>query len=260
MLQRRKLEAYDSLFVLSGPLRMQLMLALREMVKEAAVADPEMPFCVSNRIEMSVDRFWNDLIIYQEKMVEDAKMAAKGQVASDHAGLAALGHDPLPLTPFWLRARVLYHYLPFDKSIWGNFKDPWWWLMLVFACIPNFGIRIVFFAVLLAFILRGCPPDEYQLVSYILALKGSQVVSSGIIMAVVATVKYNNCVHANLGHTCDIDGPGATQDIITGIIDFCGSVVLVWVAFLCLPCSGNSAGSRDLGLDAVDDASTVQSD
>jgi len=259
ILQRRKIEAYDSLFVLSEPLRMQLMLALREMVKDAAIADPEMPGCVSNRIEMAVDRFWNDLIVYQEQMVQDAKDAAAGRIPVEHAQLAALGHDPMPLTPFWLRSKMLYHFLPFDKSIFGCAKDPIFWILTIVSMIPIFGCRILFFTVLLAFLLRGCPADEYQLVSYILMFKGTQVISSGLIMAVIATVKYYGCVHSDLGHTCDIDGPGATQDVISGIIDFAGSCVLVWIAFLCLPCSSNSAGSRDLGLGG-DDADGMQSD
>jgi len=254
MLQRRKTEAYDSLFVLSSPLRMQLMLALREMVKESAVADPEMPMCVATRIETIVDRFWNDLVVYQEKMVQDAKDVATGRLPADHAQLSVLGHPPMPFTPFWLRAKVLYHFLPFDKSIFGCMKDPFWWLLTIFSIIPVFGIRVVFFAMVLIFLLRGCPPDEYQLVSYILTFKGTQVLSSGVVMAIIAAVKYNGCVHSDLGHTCDIDGPGATQDVISGFIDFFGSCVLVWVAFLCLPCSRNNAGNRDLGLGDDEDA------
>lgn len=248
-LQKRKMEAYDALFFLSGPLRMQLLLALREMVKDRAVADPEMPDCVATRIETAVDRFWNDLIIYQEKLIEDARNAASGRSTTDHLALALLGSPPMPCTPFWFRCWFLYHFLPFDKSMFGCIKDPGFILLTAISIIPLFGIRILFFFVLLIFILRGCPADEYQLVNFILMFKGSQILSSGVGMTVVASVKYYNCVHADLEHTCDVDGPGATSDIYSGLIDFVGSCMLVWFAFLCLPCTGSKGGSRDLGLE-----------
>ena len=44
----------------------------------------------------------------------------------------------------------------------------------------------VFAEVILILMLCGCPADEYQLVQYILAFKGTQFISSGVIMAIMA--------------------------------------------------------------------------
>merc|ERR1712060_321460 len=95
-------------------------------------------------------------------------------------------------------------------------------------------------------IVRGCPADEYQLVNFILTFKGTQMISSGIIASIVAAVKYYLCVHRAQFHTCNMEGPGAVQDIYSALVDFIGSSALVWLAFFWLPCSRNSAGSRDL--------------
>mmetsp|Transcript_39332 Transcript_39332/g.113829 ORF Transcript_39332/g.113829 Transcript_39332/m.113829 type:complete len:603 (+) Transcript_39332:98-1906(+) len=245
-LERRRAEAYDAMFVMAGPLRMQLLLALREMVKESAGADPEMPDCVRDQIHKLVDRFWTDIIVYQEKLIEDAKQAALGRAAIDHAELALLGPHLITFSPFWWRAHILYHYLPFDKSLFGNMRNPMWWILTVLSMLPAFGIRIIFHTVLLILILRGCPPDEYQLVSFILGFKGTQVISSGVVMSIVACTKLYMCIHSQQHHTCNIDGPGMSDNIYWGIVDLLGSWILVCVAFLALPCSRPHAGSRDL--------------
>merc|ERR1719476_578064 len=92
----------------------------------------------------------------------------------------------------------------------------------------------------------GNPPDEFQLVSYIIGFKGSQFISSGVIQAVIAAVKYYMCVHPGGSHSCDTEGPGSTQDLGSGLVDFVGSCVLVWAAFLLLPYSATSAGLRSV--------------
>jgi len=108
-------------------------------------------------------------------------------------------------------------------------------------------MRVIFFAVLLIMVAAGCPADEYQLVQYILAFKGTQFISSGVAMACVAAIKYYLCVHPGGEHTCDVDGPGANQDVPTSAVDFLGSCILTWIAFLLLPCSQRSAGMREIG-------------
>jgi len=250
-LQKRKSEAYDMLFVMSSPVRMQTLLALRELVKETAIADPDMPRWCSSRIESMIDSFWGDLTVFSEQMVEEAR--AKGMGSREHDLLADFGSVPIPMTPWWFRARLLYHYQPFDKSIFGCVKQPLWWLLLVCSLIPYAGIRIIYFSVILVMLLRGCPADEFQLVSFVLSLKGSQFFSSGVVMSLRATVKYYSCVHGDLMHNCDTNGPGAYQDPLTGLVDFVGSCILAWVAFLCLPCSRPSAGTRDFSLDDESD-------
>mmetsp|Transcript_68292 Transcript_68292/g.177319 ORF Transcript_68292/g.177319 Transcript_68292/m.177319 type:complete len:542 (+) Transcript_68292:103-1728(+) len=249
-LAKRKMEAFDLMFVMSGPVLMQIMLGVRETVKNGATADPDMPEWIANRVESVVDSFWDDLLIYMEKIKDDSK--AYGLTARDHDQLADAGEHPMPMTPFWIRARTLYHFAPFDKSIFGNLKDPVWWGFTLISVLPIFGLRTIWFSSILGMLLRGWPADEYQLVNFILTLKGSQVLCA-IFLSMVSTFKYYGCVHSDFAHTCDTDGPGAAADVASGITDFVGSCILVWVAFLSLPCSRSSAGSRKVGAEDDED-------
>lgn len=105
-----------------------------------------------------------------------------------------------------IRASVLYHYLPYDRSIFGQLKDPMFWALTVISLVPMYGIRVTFFAFVLVLLISEPPPDEYQLVNYILGFKGSQFIANGMIQSLVAAIRYYMCVHPGGTHTCDTDG------------------------------------------------------
>jgi len=243
--RRARVEAISMLFQLSTPIRAKVMLALRESVKELALADPDMWGVARRRFSDAIDLFWDDLTVYIEGAVSDARDQVTNK-AADHAALATLGQASFCCSPSWLRAKLLYHFLPFDLSIFGQVKDPLFWIITFVSIVPYFGIRVLFFSLVLLCIVAGCPPDEYQLVQFILMFKGAQFISSGVCLATVAAVKYYLCVNPGGTHTCDTQGPGVDQDLTTGGIDFLGSCILVWLAFLLLPRSTNSAGLRDI--------------
>ena len=213
--------------------------------KDAALSDPDMWISVRERLGRLIDLFWDDLTLYIESVVFDAKEQLLNR-AADHKALTEIGHEPTCCTPQWLRAKLLYHYLPFDISIFGQIKNPMFLLLTILSITPMFGIRVTFFTVILICIILGRPPDEYQLVTFILTFKGAQFLSSGVVMACVAAVKYYMCVKPGGHHTCDVEGPGVSQDLITSSVDFFGSCFLVWIAFLLLPCSRSFGGTRDL--------------
>jgi len=257
MWERRKKEAEKRLFEMAAPVRAKVLLALRESVKGGLVADPDMCECVKTRLSDLVDLFWDDLTISVEKAMDDAKEATLGQVPNqDVDTLAELGVEPCLLGPRWWRAKLLYHLLPFDLSIFGNFKDPWWWLLMVFMCLPSFSflpnpfraipVRVPFFVVYLICVVTGYPADEFQLVQYIMSIKGLQFLCSGIGMMCYAAFQYYMCVHPGGTHTCDKSGPGAKQDLLVSVTDWIGTCSLVWIAFLWLPCSERSAGIREI--------------
>merc|ERR1712178_531330 len=112
-----------------------------------------------------------------------------------------------------------------------------------------YGVRVAFFTVILIFMLLGCPADEYQLVQYILAFKGTQFISSGVAMACLTAVKYYLCVHPDGVHTCDKDGPGVNIDVFSSMSDFIGCCVLCWIVFLLLPTAQRSAGLKEIADD-----------
>lgn len=246
----RKKQAMLGLLRMAGPARARAMLAVRELVKETAVADPDMWTCASTRFKDLIDLFWADLTVYIETIEADTQQTIKGKLETTVEGLGALGDKPMFCSPRWFRAFILYHYLPFDKSIFGQVKDPVFWLFTMISLVPSYGIRCMFFFLILLLILTGRPPDEYQLVGYIISFKGTQFISSGIVLATIAAVKYYLCVHPDGTHDCATKGPGADQDVMWTGIDFLASCIFVWIAFICLPCSARSAGVREIGIDS----------
>ncbi|CAJ1347804.1 unnamed protein product, partial [Effrenium voratum] len=249
LLKGAKTEALDRLVSLSKPIRSRVLMALRESMKDVALADPDMWSSARLRIASLIDHFWDDLTVYVESVVVDAKDQMLSR-AADHAVLENFGSKPCCLGLPWLRARLLYGYLPFDISIFGQIKRPGFWILTLLSITPTYGVRVIFFAILLLCILGGNPPDEYQMVTFILSFKGAQFLSSGVLMACVAAVKYYMCVKPGGVHTCDTNGPGVSQDLVTSSVDFFGSCVLVWIAFLLLPWTASFGAARDLDEDS----------
>lgn len=81
------------------------------------------------------------------------------------------------------RAWLLYHYLPYDCSIWARLRSPSSLLLQFVAACPNRWIRAMFFSILLGCLL--VQPEEYTLMRFILALKGTQLVL-GVVLALQA--------------------------------------------------------------------------
>mmetsp|Transcript_73148 Transcript_73148/g.160018 ORF Transcript_73148/g.160018 Transcript_73148/m.160018 type:complete len:542 (+) Transcript_73148:86-1711(+) len=242
--QRAKLEGQRKLLDLGAPIRAKVMFGLLCATKSAVTADPDMCECVRVRLADLTDVFWNDLTIYVEQLFEDQKSVMMGKAAADLDELGGMGPRHTAFSLGWWRAFVLYHMMPFDRSIFGQVKDPIFWVFTIVSLVPSYGIRVMFFALILFLIILGRPADEYQLTLYIIGFKGSQFISSGILQATIAAVRYYMCVHPGGTHTCDVDGPGQSQDLVTGMIDFLGSCILTWVAFWWLPFSDRSAGMR----------------
>lgn len=244
-LAKSKMEAKVQLLHMSKPVRAKLLFAIREALKSNAVADPDMWKCCSRRIQDGIDCFWDDLTVYIETLEDDSKDSIRKRTLEAQE-LAEFGEKPCMCSPSWWRAQVLYHYLPFDLSIFGQFKDIWFWVLTVLSLLTMYGIRVAFFTIMLIMIVVGCPADEYQMVQYILAFKGTQFISSGICMAIMAAIKYYMCVKLDGTHTCDTEGPGVNIDTTTSAIDFFGCCILVWIAFFCLPCCKRSAGLKEI--------------
>ncbi|CAK0905503.1 unnamed protein product [Prorocentrum cordatum] len=245
--ERRKV-AQEALLNLSGPLRAKVMLAIRENVKGAALADKDMPVCLKRKLAGGIDLLWDDIMVYVENSIEDVREVVRGKRITDIDELGQLGAETAPTccSPRWMRAFLLYKFLPYDLSIFGQMKDFWFWVFMTLSMIPTYGIRITFFLFLLIAELTGCPADEYQLVQFILMFKGCQFVSSGVCMAIYVAVKYFLCVHKDEHHTCETNGPAAAHNEISALVDIFGSCILVWFVFWMLPRSTRSAGERDI--------------
>lgn len=79
--------------------------------------------------------------------------------------------------------------------------------------------------------------DEYQLIHFILRLKGTQFISLGVIEGLGAWAKYYYCATWNYGviDACAIDGPGDQTYFVAEIVGFVVQMFLVWLCFLYLP-------------------------
>jgi len=234
-------------------MRLQLLLAVREMMKDAVSADPDMPRCAGEHARSVVDNLWTDLIVYEERLVPRGP-----NMPDEHDLYEAHGQPPRRFSPFWFRASILYCWSPFDRSSWRSLRSPLSWLMSAASLLPFFGLRIWLFLLLWLFILRGCPPDEYQLVRFFLGVKTTQFIG-GLAMSVVAATMYYSCVYDKNFHRCDVEGPGSMQDLASSAVDFVGNALLVWLAFVSLPCSSPAAGQRDLD-SHVEDGSELGSE
>ena len=137
-----------------------------------------------------------------------------------------------------LRAFVLHHYLPHDRTIFGKLKDPVYLLLTAVTLLPVHLLRVAFFSAILLMIVVPGPPDEFQLVSFILNFKGTQFLNAGLLMMARGALEYFACFsfHKDRILQCVADsGPGAEGSLFLGVMDYLGSCLLVWVAFWALP-------------------------
>jgi len=245
----KKKEGMTQLFDMAAGPQKKMLFALREVVKDGAVADPYMGEWIKTRIKDTIDLFWVDLEKYLDMARDDLRDQKTGKMTAKMELLEGAGADEKMMTCclYWWRSKVLYAWWPFDISIFGQARDPLFWILTILSCLTGFGIRIITCSIILLFIVLGRPADEYQITQFILTFKGLQFISSGVVLGIIAAVKYYMCVYPDGTHTCNVDGPGATQDVWQGIVDWLGSSLLVWVAFAFLPCSDRTAGLREIG-------------
>jgi len=104
-------------------------------------------------------------------------------------------------------AKFRYHLEPFDKTIWGKLRDPWFILFFCLNLVPYIGMQTLIFAFKLIVIEKR---DDFQCINYIESFKGLQFVQ-GLLFLVIGVLKYLNCAGLQTPdtlHTCDLYGPG----------------------------------------------------
>jgi hypothetical protein len=215
-----------------------------ELVKENATKDPDMPGCVKRTIGGALEIMKPEV---KQELHEALCSAVRRKKEIDHGEPNACGCSP--------RAFVLYHYYPYNRSIWYKLKDPVWWVFTIIAAIQFYCIRSVWFVFLFLLIDKK---DEYQLLNLILTFKGTQVVS-GIVAGLVGAFNFFVCVGITRKETtvilgdikdsetlttaivssdsCAENGPGVTEGWIFSVVTLTIHAVLCWVAFLMLCCA-----------------------
>ncbi|CAE7231251.1 fumA [Symbiodinium natans] len=132
------------------------------------------------------------------------------------------------------RAFFLYHYWPCDKSIFQMYMhEPIDICLLLLSLSPFVFVRVVFYTVLLLCLCVPWPPDEHQIVQFILACKGTAIISDGAGRVFYGIFTYYLCAREG---TCSTGGAPGTGVSFTYVALDLYQEVLVWaVCFLLLP-------------------------
>lgn len=156
------------------------------------------------------------------------------RAALDHQENAAIGFPPTFLSLGWFRAKILHAYLPFDRSINGKMKSPFYIFLAVISFIPFGCVRLAFFTLLLILHLAGRPADTYQMMNFIFTMKGTEFKSGGVILSVYAVIMYLRCATPGDPSACETTGPGARISKFLSVCDIVGSLLLSWIGFFAI--------------------------
>lgn len=222
----------------SWPIMSRKLQKIGESMKGQALDDRDIPAFVESMASSFLDHVWADVTTEIKRGVEAAfvrsdfrEMAVKR--SREKAGPVADSRWQAPL--YWLRRVVLFHFLPCDKTIFGKLKDPVYLMFYAITCIPLHGVRPLFFLVVFVSLVFPGPPDEFQIINFILLLKGSQFLTSGLIRMAAGSMKYFWCYSRYrysgdaLLQCLDTSGPGEGE--AWGLAaDYLGSTLLVYSA------------------------------
>lgn len=199
-----------------------------EKIKEGMRGDHQIPHFVATMLCDLVDDLLPDVR-------EEVVYTIMGQVYARRP-LPQIVHESRGCVSRLLgcfRGAILFHLMPYDNGGGGRITDVWWWLLMLPMVCPVLGIQQLWFLFLFLLIDKG---DEFQLCAFILNFKGMQALTVGIIGAIRGAALYGICVNV-LPPTCHVDAPGMSEFFFIELGAFFGQIVLVWVAFMLLPCS-----------------------
>ena len=116
---------------MSAPLRSSMFGSFKTMMRDSAVADPDMWPWVKKGLGSAVTRMLTDIEKELEGTLESAllrKLSFRQQTGPP-PGRCKLYHK--------LRALLLFHYLPYDRSMFGKLKDPVYLAILALTMVPQ---------------------------------------------------------------------------------------------------------------------------
>ena len=146
---------------------------------------------------------------------------------------------PPPLPPPWYprplamaRGHFLYLYQPYDKSLWSKLHSPAHLLAMLVAAWPGWGVRACFFSLTLLCLLPEL--DEYQLLQFVQALKGSQFLA-GIMLCMQGLGVFFLCAVVSPQASCRTAAPGVGKSIPLSVLSLLVTQALCWTAIGLLP-------------------------
>merc|ERR1712203_845012 len=103
-----------------------------------------MPESVRRCLGRFFQDFWYDVTMEVEGSFERARWSAEESPWQDVVTLSQVGAKPCCCSYKWWRAKILYSFLPFDLSPFGQAKDVSFWVMTALTLAPL--VRCVFYA------------------------------------------------------------------------------------------------------------------
>jgi len=235
-LAKQKEKALSFMVQSSLPLLQQILAELEHVVAANMLKDPDMPDIVRKYAYASIARAWATFSAKVELAVEVKTLRKPG---NQHL---VQQHDPLGSKLFQacmrIRAFVLWHYMPFDKTIFGKLKDVWFLIACLLIILPI--TRPMFFGIILLMIRFPGPADEFQLQTFILNYKGVQFILSGVLALYNISIRIlycflrfhgegvEECYNRQMSSFVCLSTWDATAVLIV-------NVSLCWIAFTMLP-------------------------
>eukprot|EP00927_Polykrikos_kofoidii_P016836 TRINITY_DN17637_c0_g2_i1.p1 TRINITY_DN17637_c0_g2~~TRINITY_DN17637_c0_g2_i1.p1 ORF type:complete len:648 (-),score=95.69 TRINITY_DN17637_c0_g2_i1:115-2058(-) len=229
---KRQLEVY-----VKAKVQRQIITSIERLpgLAKELLEDPDMPRCVSGAKDRIVDAMWPD--VREEILWEVAWQLDSYSIMPKNAPLEHGNENPQQAKTNCLLAFLRYHLFPNDKSFWGTLRDPWWLLYNALSILPHAAVVPATFVFQFLVIDKS---DEFQLVDFILRLKGLQFFSQGIMRCAIGYYLYFMCVTApgdEREHICEHHGPGLMGSYPTVIAAWLIQLLLMWTAYFFLRCS-----------------------
>lgn len=90
-----------------------------------------------------------------------------------------------------VRAWILYHRMPYDRSVWGSLKDKWWWFLQLISVMPFWGLSYVYWLIVFLFLDKK---DEFQLVDFIVTFKLAQCITHFALLTMLGGIRFTYCL------------------------------------------------------------------
>ncbi|CAK0831720.1 unnamed protein product, partial [Prorocentrum cordatum] len=176
---------------LARPLWKSVSASAGSALRDSVLSDPDMWPCVRRLCGPLMEELWHDI---DEEILKGVELSIYKDPPPQDDGPRV---GPL----LRLRAFVLHHFLPHDRSIFGMLKDPVYLIFLAITFVPFWSARVGFYTLILL-LLWAAPDgvDEYQLTSFVLSAKGMQFLTSGVVNNAYGAADYYIALHV-----CDGD-------------------------------------------------------
>jgi hypothetical protein len=125
---------------------------VRHGLKKQMSKDPDMWSWFQQLLLDAFDGMWDDVEDEVEHLLDRGFFKQREEERQPPP-------DSVPLVAR-VRAFLLHHYFPGDRSFFGKLKDPVWLVIAACTMLPVHGLRLVFFMVLLLCLVLPGPPGR----------------------------------------------------------------------------------------------------